>query len=492
VRLQAIAVAATSSCLLISSPLLIHDVSAFAPSPVTSHTTTRGISSTGSRRRHCSIHRLRHVRAQLVVLHAGSSDGSSSDTSTLETAPGKSSSSSSFSESLFDSLSNFSGGGAQSASPTTAAALETDDERVRRLRQERLVELAEGEVRRADRVREDALPYLGLLGLQILPLLGTERIYSVTYFFGLAVATVYLGGRQETIDAPERVTRQNALAAPIGASVSIGLIYVLIKAGLDPTYLYALAVSLFGALAISDVGVPILRNVLPASFAEAEVAVPKKVADRLDLDPPTLPFDGLTTLALGLASTAIYWSPSIGLESKYLVSNALAWALAMTSLGAISLGSVQTGVILLAGLFFYDITFVFGTDIMMTVATKIEAPVKFLYTAPPSDTPRDYPFSVLGLGDVVIPGLFVRFMTRLDEVLKPQTLSYFTATTAAYAAGLAVCFTVNEITHAGQPALLYLDPACVGAALACGVANGQVEDVWNFEEEENQKEEKKV
>ena len=42
---------------------------------------------------------------------------------------------------------------------------------------------------------------------------------------------------------------------------------------------------------------------------------------------------------------------------------------------------------------------VFGTDVMMTVATKVEAPVKFLYTAPPSDTPRSYPFSVLGLGD---------------------------------------------------------------------------------------------
>ena len=359
--------------------------------------------------------------------------------------------------------------------------VETEEERIKRLKEERLAELSEGEIRRAERVREDALPYLALLALQALPLLGSERIYSVAYFFGLAVATVYLGGRQETIDPPERVTKQNALAAPVGASVSIGLIYFLIKAGLDPTSLYAVAVSLFGALAISDVGVPILRNVLPSSFAETEVAVPKKVADRLELDPPSLPLDGLTTLALGLAATAIYWSP-IALESKYLVSNALAWALAMASLASISLGSFQTGAILLLGLFCYDIFFVFGTDIMMTVATKVEAPVKFLYTAPPSDTPRDYPFSVLGLGDVVVPGLFVRFMSRIDEALVP-TYSYFTATTAAYAAGLAVCFTVNEITGAGQPALLYLDPACIGTALAVGAANGQLKEVWSFDDE---------
>jgi hypothetical protein len=31
--------------------------------------------------------------------------------------------------------------------------------------------------------------------------------------------------------------------------------------------------------------------------------------------------------------------------------------------------------------------------------SEVEAPVKFLYPAPLSDTPRAYPFSVLGLGD---------------------------------------------------------------------------------------------
>lgn len=185
----------------------------------------------------------------------------------------------------------------------------------------------------------------------------------------------------------------------------------------------------------------------------------------------------------------------------------------MTSLGAISLGSFQTAAILLAGLFAYDIFWVFGTPVMMTVATKVEAPVKFLYTAPPileGAEPREYPFSVLGLGDVVIPGLFVRFMTKLDTALQPQTIGYFNGATAAYAlgksrfllmhhvyllihlnpqivySGLSACFVVNEITHSGQPALLYLDPACIGSALAVGALNGQLDDVWNFEEPENE------
>jgi minor histocompatibility antigen H13 len=72
---------------------------------------------------------------------------------------------------------------------------------------------------------------------------------------------------------------------------------------------------------------------------------------------------------------------------------------------------------------------------MMTVALKVEAPVKFIYPNPPTDDPTRYPFSVLGLGDVVIPGLFVRFMSKMDEALQPTNISYFSAATVAYAVG---------------------------------------------------------
>lgn len=350
-----------------------------------------------------------------------------------------------------------------------------------RLKGEELERLELNEQERTIQVQKDKFPYFVLFALQFLPLVGNDRILSVLYFWGVAVTTVYLGGRQITLEE-ERVSKQNALGAPIGASLSIGLLYILIKNGVDIGALYAIGVSLFGALAISDVGVPILRNVFPENFATGKIKVSsEKVAEKLGVE--ELPLDGVVTLVLGLVCTAVYWAPVV-MEQKFLVSNFIAWALAMTSLGVISLGSFQTGAILLAGLFFYDIFWVFGTDVMMTVATKVEAPVKFLYTAPPSAQPRDYNFSVLGLGDVVIPGLFVRFMGKIDQALQPSKFSYFNASTLAYAIGLIVCFVVNEITQAGQPALLYLDPACVGSALACGVLNGQLKEVWEFEEEE--------
>jgi hypothetical protein len=133
----------------------------------------------------------------------------------------------------------------------TMEAVETEDEKQQRLRVERLAEIEAGEVRRQARVAEDKFGYLFLFALQLLPLIGSDRVESVLYFFGVAVCTVYLGGRQEVIDRPERVSRENALYAPVGASLAIGGLYLLLKMGIDITSLYAIMVTVFGALAIS-------------------------------------------------------------------------------------------------------------------------------------------------------------------------------------------------------------------------------------------------
>lgn len=129
--------------------------------------------------------------------------------------------------------------------------IETEEARQKRLRLERLATIELGEQRRQARVNEDKFAYLFLFALQLLPLLGNDRIESIAYFFGVAVTTVYLGGRQEVIDKPEMVTKDNALYAPIGASLAIGGLYTLLKVGIDITSLYAIMVTVFGALAIS-------------------------------------------------------------------------------------------------------------------------------------------------------------------------------------------------------------------------------------------------
>ena len=67
----------------------------------------------------------------------------------------------------------------------------------------------------------------------------------------------------------------------------------------------------------------------------------------------------------------------------------------------LSLGSYSTGVILLCGLFVYDVFWVFGTEVMVSVAKGLNAPIKLLFPKALGVTPM--PFSMLGLGDIVIP-----------------------------------------------------------------------------------------
>lgn len=77
------------------------------------------------------------------------------------------------------------------------------------------------------------------------------------------------------------------------------------------------------------------------------------------------------------------------------------------------LGSFKIGMGLLTGLFFYDIFWVFGTDVMITVAKNIDGPIKLLFPKVlPVLTGED--MSLLGLGDIVIPGVFISLCLRFD------------------------------------------------------------------------------
>ena len=70
----------------------------------------------------------------------------------------------------------------------------------------------------------------------------------------------------------------------------------------------------------------------------------------------------------------------------------------------------------MAGLFFYDIFWVFGTEVMVKVATGVKGPIKFIFPKmlpAPNDYTREY-YSMLGLGDVVVPGFFIAFLLAFD------------------------------------------------------------------------------
>lgn len=97
---------------------------------------------------------------------------------------------------------------------------------------------------------------------------------------------------------------------------------------------------------------------------------------------------------------------------------------------------------------------------MMQVAKSLDVPIKLLWPKSLTFSSANG-FTLLGLGDVVIPGIFVALSLRFDHHQSKNRLvgfkkPYFYASLVAYVGGLGICMGVMHVFHAAQPALLYL------------------------------------
>jgi len=144
---------------------------------------------------------------------------------------------------------------------------------------------------------------------------------------------------------------------------------------------------------------------------------------------------------------------------------------------------------------------VFGTEVMVKVAKSFDAPIKLLFPQPSGDPP-----SLLGLGDIVIPGLFVALMLRFDYVLQqrerekagkkksktPSIKIYFWWQMFGYFIGLTTTVLSMYYFKAAQPALLYLVPTALISSLGLAVYRNEFWPLVQFDEEkEKEKEEQK-
>lgn len=183
----------------------------------------------------------------------------------------------------------------------------------------------------------------------------------------------------------------------------------------------------------------------------------------------------------------------------YMMNNIFGICFCIQSIERISIGSYKIGAMLLVGLFFYDIFWVFGTDVMVTVAKSFDGPIKLLFPAVLPTATSKGQFNLLGLGDIVIPGLFVALLLRFDAVRAKVAqikgiestsffAPYFLTNAICYALGLVCTVGVMYFFNAAQPALLYLVPACLGGSLAVAVARGELSELFAYQEEGADKE----
>ncbi|KAG8907443.1 hypothetical protein FRB99_004238 [Tulasnella sp. 403] len=167
-----------------------------------------------------------------------------------------------------------------------------------------------------------------------------------------------------------------------------------------------------------------------------------------------------------------------------------------TGMKLVKLESFRAGTYLLAGLLVYDVWWVFGTRVMVTVATAFNAPIKLMW---PKNTRMAQPsdFMLLGLGDVVIPGMFIALALRYDQARflakGPKSRAhgdfrkpYFITILVSYIVGLAATMAILHFTQHAQPALLYLSPACLLSFFLVAAIRGELSEAWNWSEERKQ------
>lgn len=229
------------------------------------------------------------------------------------------------------------------------------------------------------------------------------------------------------------------------------------------------------------------------------------------------------------------------IDKPWWLTNFQGFAVCYQTLQFLSPTTFPTGSLILLGLFCYDIWAVFFTPLMVTVAKNLDQPIKLLIPRPDEPSKAGKPptkaYSMLGLGDIVLPGLIVGLALRFDlylfylykqrkatkkneaggeeeeDVIKPAYTTatghwgswlwtigvpasrlpvalastafpkpYFFASLVGYVVGMIATLLVMTIWQHAQPALLYLVPGVLISVWSTALVRGEVKEMWNYSE----------
>jgi minor histocompatibility antigen H13 len=184
-------------------------------------------------------------------------------------------------------------------------------------------------------------------------------------------------------------------------------------------------------------------------------------------------FDQVDLVCLAMASVVgVWWICT----KHWIATNLYGLSFSLTGISLFCLPSYTIGAMLLSGLFFYDIFWVFCTPVMVTVAKSFDAPIKVLF---PKDLVENgfmaaNQHAMLGLGDIVLPGVVIALLCRFDHRRVGTAGIYFYATYVSYILGLIFTIVVMHTFKAAQPALLYLVPAVLLTPLTIAIVRGEL------------------
>ncbi|GAA5820286.1 hypothetical protein JCM11251_005557 [Rhodosporidiobolus azoricus] len=306
----------------------------------------------------------------------------------------------------------------------------------------------------------------------------------------------------------ERLTRDDAYLFPVIGSVVLFSLFLAFKY-LPKVWINRILgayMALMAVFGLARTGGKILKKTVGIGrwrkLDKWKLALTKNGADEGHFIFTSLHF-ALLPLACALSFGQHY-------TGNWILNNLVALAFSFNAISLLGIDSFMTGSILLSGLFLYDIWWVFGSkavfgqgaDVMVTVAKSFDAPIKLVV---PKDLSKPSDVSLLGLGDIVLPGIFIALALRFDYHLALKKAAvpfkptqsypkpYFMSCFIAYIAGLVTTIVVMHAFRAAQPALLYLSPACILSVVLCALVRGESTELWKYvdgEEDEKEKEKK--
>ncbi|KAJ8902185.1 hypothetical protein NDN08_006593 [Rhodosorus marinus] len=224
-----------------------------------------------------------------------------------------------------------------------------------------------------------------------------------------------------------------------------------------------------------------------------------------DPDVLVIPRLGLQATAAEIVLTAlattlpVLWYSFRHSSWSWILQNILGIFLMLFVMQTLKLPSIKVGVILLSCLFLYDIFFVFvtplftstGESVMERVAkggpTSSEhmpmmIVVPYLFS-PPSACLGGRGASMIGYGDVIVPGLFIVRLRAFE--LKAargrngqEAPSYFKGAVIGYGIGLVLTILALRLMDTAQPALLWIVPSIVVSAVVVAARRGELAMIW--------------
>ena len=274
--------------------------------------------------------------------------------------------------------------------------------------------------------------FAGVLAFGASDALSRAQFAYVPYFAALALCSIYIGAhRGLTRSFRETISFESSLAGPVVLSGALFGAYLALEVfHLDISWLVNAYFFVLGAIAVGGNAVEPLNAL--GSWWKTGV-VDWKVPDGWAVDPKTgdVVSDAEVSVTpsqiLGVVfGVALASADARAGHLNFTLNNAIACFIVTDFLSVIGFGSFKSAATLLSGLLVYDAFWVFkseallGKNVMMSVATNqsFNGPFRLLFprfedvlNPAPIDA---FPFSLVGLGDIAVPGLLISLMLRYD------------------------------------------------------------------------------